>query len=153
MLGLDRVEVPLLINIDEVSKLLDDANCRWAQTETERKTFWRTLYSLTRATTAWVRVVMTGFTDSPSDAVSASDVACRHMALSMITRPERELLVAELAWAYAVMNTKPFPGLLLALTKSTPGLLGLWANLIRLSGPPITADFSECPRATPRPPA
>lgn len=133
MLGLDSPSAPkLLINIDEVSKLVDDDACVWARDVTQQKTFWRGLYSLTRATQNWTRVVMTGFTDTPNDTVTASDVSCRPFALSMILGPEQELLAAELMWAYAVENTEPFPGLLWALTKSTPGLLGLWAQLIKL---------------------
>ena len=134
MLDLDGETPRLLICIDEVSKLVDDDSrdrC-WTKNGAEQKTFWRRLFSLTRATPNWLRVVMTGFTDSPSEAVSASDVGCRPFALSMITGPEQELLAAELVWAYAVENTEPFSGLLWALTKSTPGLLGLWAQFIEL---------------------
>jgi hypothetical protein len=64
----------------------------------------------------------------------------------MITGPEQELLAAELMWAYAVENTEPFPGLLWALTKSTPGLLGLWAQLIKLHH----HVQSVCPRCGPQ---
>ena len=87
---------------------------------------------------------MTGFTDSPSTAVSASDVACRPFSLSMITGPEQELLAAELVWAYAVENVEPFPGLLWTLTKSTPGLLGLWAQLMKMHRHEQGACPSRC---------
>lgn len=149
MLGLDSDNAPrLLINIDEISKLLDDdCGSFWARDMAQLKDFWRGLSSLTRATTNWTRIVMTGFTDSPSESVSASDVACRPFALSMIAGPEQEVLAAELVWAYAVENKRPFPGLLWALTKSTPGLLGLWAQLIELHAHEQGAcTFKACTR-------
>ena len=67
MIGLEGPNAPkLLITIDEVSKLIDDPGCVWAHVAAEKKKFWRELHSLTRATPGrWVRVVMTGFTDSP----------------------------------------------------------------------------------------
>lgn len=133
MLDLEGAAAPrLLFNIDEISKLVDDERCQWARIPAERKSFWQGLFSLTRASQNWTRVVMTGFTDSPSDAVSASDVSCRLFGLSMITLPEQELLAAELIWAHAVENSEPFPGLLWTLVKSTPGLLGLWAQQVGL---------------------
>ena len=133
MIGLDEPSVPnLLFAIDEVSKLVDDPSCIWAQKVSEKKSFWKDLYSLTRASPQrWVRVVMTGFTDTPNDDIANSDVSCKTFPLSMISGPEKELLAAELVWAYAVEN-QPFPGLLWAVFKSTPGLIGLWAHAIDL---------------------
>lgn len=132
----DGAPAMLLICIDEISKLVDDAHCAWARDPArveEAKSFWRGLFSLTRATQhSWVRVVMTGFTDSPEREISTSDVPCLPLGLSMITDPERELLASELVWAYAVENLEPFPGLLWTLMKSTPGLLGLWAHCVQL---------------------
>lgn len=152
MLGLDGPSPPkLLICIDEISKLLDHEGCAWARDPVQQKVFWRGLYTLTRASSRWARVVMTGFTDSPHDAVTASDVSCRPFSLSMISGPEQELLAAELMWAYAIENTEPFPGLVWALTKSTPGLLGLWAQLIKLHRHE-NGDCHQCaPTAVPDP--
>lgn len=133
MLGLEGAAAPrLLVNIDEISKLIDDSRCQWAKDPVQRKLFWQKLHSLMQASNNWIRIVMTGFTDSPSDAVTASDVPCKLFGLSMITLPEQEVLAAELVWAYAVDNSEPFPGLLWTLVKSTPGLLGLWAQHIDL---------------------
>lgn len=77
---------------------------------------------------------MTGFSDSPHDMVASSDVACYPYSLSMITNAEQQLLSAELAWVHAFKNVR-FPGLLWTLVKSTPGLLGLWAQQIHLQHP------------------
>jgi hypothetical protein len=52
----------------------------------------------------------------------------------MITNAEQEVLSLELLWAYALKNVR-FTGLLWALIKSTPGLLGLWAQQINLNAP------------------
>ena len=82
---------------------------------------------------------MTGFTDSPHAVVAASDVGCLSASLSMITDAEQQVLAAELLWAHARLNVR-FPGLLWALVKATPGLLGLWAQLIQL-GTPLTTGF------------
>jgi hypothetical protein len=148
-------DAALLISIDEISKLLDCPECEWnsvrekkcdsAAVPKERKVFWSGLFDLTRASTNWVRIVMTGFTDSPNIAMSASDVACQAFELSMVRASDQQLLAAEIIWAYAADNTEPFPGFLFALVKSTPGLLGLWAQQIDLrldgSGTRVTADI------------
>ena len=131
----------LLICIDEISKLTDDERNLWVKSDSaqNKSRFWKSIYSLTRATAGgWVRIVMTGFTDSPENDVQASDVSCKSLSLSMITNAEQEILSAELLWAYATHGV-PFPGLLWALYKSTPGLLGVWAQQIRLQLP-----LSEC---------
>jgi hypothetical protein len=158
MLGLltDSGDAPtkVLICIDEVSKLLDDERCTWASDKLKMKSFWQGLYSVTRATPNWVRVVMTGFTDTPNNAIASSDVASFHASLSMMTTPEREQLAAELVWAYAAKNVV-FPGLLWSLVKSTPGLLGLWAQHVRLhlETPPNDAAALAGPAvANPLPP-
>jgi hypothetical protein len=52
---------------------------------------------------------MTGFTDSPRDALAASDVTCIPYSLSLITDAEQQMLSSELLWAYAKKNV-PFPG-------------------------------------------
>lgn len=122
----------LLICIDEVSRLIDDPKNKWSIQDSEQSRFWRCVYSLTRADTNWVREVMTGFTDTSFDAMAAADVRCRRLSLSMIiTNAEEEMLVAELMRAYACKN-HPFPNLLWNIVKSTPGLLGLWAQHINL---------------------
>jgi hypothetical protein len=131
----------LLICIDEVSKLTDDSANKWSGKE-EAEMFWRGLFSLTQSCTAWVRIVMTGFTDSPREAVNASDVVCLSYSLSMITNAENEVLCRELLWAYAAHNV-PFPGLLWVLMKSTPGLLGLWAQQIDLCNPISKVDLGK----------
>lgn len=131
MLELLRPQAPLLICIDEISKLLDDPNNEWKVRIEDQKLFWRGLYSITGAMTNWIRVVMTGFTDAPEKAVAASDVGCLPYQLSLITNAECELLAAELLWAHAATNVR-FPAFLWALVKSTPGLLGVWAQQIAL---------------------
>lgn len=129
----------LLICIDEVSKLTDDVENEWAREADTQKRYWRSLYSLTSAASLnWIRIVLTGFTDSPRDAVAASDVGCKTFNLSMITDSEQQLLSAELLWVHALKNVR-FPGLLWTLVKATPGLLGLWAQQINLKPPLINA--------------
>lgn len=124
----------LLICIDEISVLTDHPKNTWFSSADKelQKRFWRALYSLTRADRNWVRVVMTGFTDNPMMAVAASGLSCFPMSLSMITNAEQEVLVAELLWVHAFRNVR-FPGLLWTLVKSTPGLLGMWAQQINLN--------------------
>jgi hypothetical protein len=90
MLGLGGADTPrLLVNIDEISKLIDDSRCQWAKDPVQRKLFWQKLHSLMQASNNWIRIVMTGFTDSPSDALTVSDVPCELFGLSMITLPVR----------------------------------------------------------------
>ena len=64
----------------------------------------------------------------------------------MITGPEHELLAAELVWAYVVEN-QPFPGLLWAVFKSTPGLIGLWAHTINLHRHRVACDCGDSTHA------
>lgn len=140
----------LLICIDEISVLTDHPSNTWfANQDRElQKRFWRSIFALTRADSNWIRVVMTGFTDNPVTAVAASDISCRPMSLSLISDPEQEVLVAELLWVHAFKNVR-FPGLLWTLVKSTPGLLGLWAQQINLNPllssatPNLAMDFHE----------
>ena len=133
----------LLICVDEISKLLDNECNKWAGDKEANKRFWREIYSLTRATDPhWIRIVMTGFTDSPGDAIAASGIGCKSYSLSMITDAEQQLLSAELLWAHAIHNVR-FPGLLWTLVKSTPGLLGLWAQQINLQTPFIKSTPRE----------
>ena len=122
----------VLLCIDEVSKLLDHKDNKWHANAAQQKQFWKTLFSIQRAVEpGWIRIVMTGFTDTPKAGIDSSDVGCERMSLSMITSAEQEVLAAELIWAYAVHN-QCFPGLTWQVTKSTPGLLGTWAQIIRL---------------------
>jgi hypothetical protein len=74
MLGTSTSQNPLLICIDEVSKLVDAKSIAW--NNVVKKEFWQGIYSLIRATRNWIRVVMTGFTDSPERDITLSDVAC-----------------------------------------------------------------------------
>jgi hypothetical protein len=105
----DSAPRKLLICIDEISKLTDDKNNLWAGDPKKKQRFWRGLYALTRATHPnWIRAVMTGFTDSPRDAIEDSDVKCESLSLSLITDTEQQLLSAELLWAHAIHNVK-FP--------------------------------------------
>jgi hypothetical protein len=61
ILGLNTSQVPLLIYIDEISGL------------SVKTTFWQKLYSLTRASENWIRIVMTSI---PRRTVASSDIAC-----------------------------------------------------------------------------
>jgi hypothetical protein len=134
MFNLEKPPAPLLICLDEISKLLDHPENKWSKDIPQQKEFWRGLYSLTSAGKNWIRVVMTGFTDAPRNGLAVSDVPLRSLALSMITNAEQEVLAAELLWVYASNNIR-FPAFLWALVKSTPGLLGVWAQQIGLGTP------------------
>lgn len=85
MLGLGDSDKPapakLLICIDEISRLIDDPNNTWARNPSKQKRYWRGLYSITRATSNWIRVVMTGFTNAPRTAVAASDFGLQVFSL------------------------------------------------------------------------
>jgi len=117
---------PLLIAVDEFSKLIDVAE-KW--NKNERNLFVRSLQNNKRAK-PFVQFVFTGFNRGITNLMEASSAPVQVLSLSLCDFSSARPLLDVIKHEYDknFNNKIAFPTLLYEVVKSTPGLVGLWAE-------------------------
>lgn len=125
--NVDGTSKSLLIAIDEFSKLVDKAQS-W--NKDDKNSFVSALQNEHKAET-FVRFVFTSFNRGITKLMEASNAPVMTFALSLCDFSSARPLLQQIKYQYdkkdSIENTK-FPTLLYEVVKSTPGLVGLWAE-------------------------
>ena len=120
-----RKQLPLVIAVDEFSKLTDKfAEC-WR--ENQKKDFVRALCNQ-RQSSPSVQFVFTGFNTEMNGLMEVSDVHVIFKTLSLCDFSSAKPLLKLIVDAYP--KVLKIPMLLFETVKSTPGLVGLWAERV-----------------------
>lgn len=125
--NVDGTSKSLLIAVDEFSKLVDTAQ-KW--NEDERKFFINSLQNEHKAK-RFVRFVFTGFNRGITKLMEASSAQVMTFALSLCDFSSAKPLLKKIKEKYDEDSNHheiKFPSLLYEVVKSTPGLVGLWAE-------------------------
>ena len=120
----EGVELPILIAVDEFSKLCDDVCELW--TPENRRNFIRAL-SNDKSSDPIVRFVFTGFNQTFTSLLEESGTRIMFKSLSLCDFSSAKPLLKLIVSQYQGVKV---PMLLFETVKSTPGLVGLWAERV-----------------------
>ena len=127
-------ELPLIIAVDEFSKLTDTLKSKWQSDRDNRDQFIRALNN-DKSSEPLVQFVFTGFNKEMSGLMEESGTNIDVKVLSLCDFSSAKPLLVDIVQEYGKRNIQEYgkrkvPMLLFETVKSTPGLVGLWAERV-----------------------